>query len=155
KISQLKRGTVMKFTKRHLFYFVVVIVISSFLATFQLPYYIYKPGSADSLTPIVEVENGYESEGEMHLVTVSGSQATPIQYLWAKLSSYHDILPIEKVRPKGISNEEYIQAQLQMMESSQESSVVVAYEAAGKDVSIVYNGVLVISVEEDMPAEGK
>src|SRR5699024_3874045 len=56
---------------------------------------------------------------------------------------------------KGISNEEYIQAQLQMMESSQESSVVVAYEAAGTDVSIVYNGVLVISVEEDMTAEGK
>lgn len=145
----------MKFNKRHLIYFIIVLVISSFLSTFQLPYYIYKPGGADALTSIVEVDNGFESEGEMHLVTVSGGQATPIQYIGAKLFSYHDILPIEDVRPKDMTNEEYIQAQLQMMEGSQESSVVVAYEAAGKEVSIDYNGVYVVSVEEDMPAAGK
>src|SRR5690625_431007 len=145
----------MQFKKRHLTYFIIVLVISTFLSTFQLPYYIYKPGGADPLTPIVEVENGYESNGEMHLVTVSGGQATPIQYLGAKIFAYHDILPIEEVRPKGVSNEEYIQAQLRMMEGSQEASVVVAYEAAGKDYSIEYHGVYVFSVVEDMPAEDK
>src|SRR5690625_1076603 len=112
----------MRFKKRHLIYFIIVLVISSFLSTFQLPYYIYKPGGADALTSIVEVDNGFESEGEMHLVTVNGGQATPIQYIGAKLFSYHDILPIEDVRPKDMTNEEYIQAQLQMMEGSQESS---------------------------------
>lgn len=145
----------MKFNKRRLTYSVLGLVLFFFLSTFQLPYYIYKPGNADPLTPIVEVEDGFKSNGEMHLVTVSGGQATPINYLGAKIFSYHDILPIEDVRPKGVTDEEYIQAQLQMMESSQEAAVVVAYEAAGKEVSIGYNGVYVVSVVEDMPAEGK
>lgn len=44
--------------------------------------------------------------------------------------------------------------QLQMMENSQLSSTVVAYKAAGEDVTIAYNGVYVVSVTEDMPADG-
>src|SRR5699024_6454257 len=124
-------------------------------STFQLPYYIYKPGGADPLDQIVEVEGGSESEGDMYLVTVSGGQATPIQYLWAKFLSFHEIQPLEEVRPKGMSNEEYRHAQLKMMENSQESSTVVAYEAANKEITIEYNGVYVISVREGMPAEGK
>src|SRR5699024_5261763 len=124
-------------------------------STFQLPYYIYKPGGADPLDQIVEVEGGSESEGDMYLVTVSGGQSTPIQYLWAKILSYHEVQPLEEVRPKGMTNKEYRQAQLKMMENSQESSTVVAYEAANKEITIEYNGVYVVSVREGMPAEDK
>src|SRR5690625_2900475 len=91
----------------------------------------------------------------MYLVTVSGGQATPIQYLWAKVLSYHEIQPLEEVRPKGMTNEEYRHAQLRMMENSQESSTVVAYEAANEEITIEYNGVYVVSVRKGMPAEGK
>src|SRR5690625_1416725 len=145
----------MPFKKRHLVYFLLAFIIAAFLSTYHLPYYIYTPGSADPLTSIVEVEGGYDSEGEMHLVTVSGGQATPLSYLLAKMFAYHDIYPIEQVRPEGVSEEEYLQAQLQMMESSQEASVVVAYEAAGKEVTLDYQGVYVVAVDEDMPAAGK
>src|SRR5699024_11840815 len=111
----------MRYTKRHLLYLIIVVLLAYFLAAFKLPYYMYKPGGADPLNPIVEVEGGFESEGDMHLVTVSGGQATPIQYLWAKFLAHHEVLPLEKVRPKGISEDEYMHAQLQMMESLQES----------------------------------
>src|SRR5699024_7255805 len=60
-----------------------------------------------------------------------------------------------EVRPKGMTNEEYRHAQLRMMESSQESSTVVAYETAGEEITIEYNGVYVVSVRKGMPAEGK
>lgn len=142
-------------SKRRLISTLLLITIIFFSATYQLPYYIYKPGNADALNPIVAVENGYESEGEMHLVTVSGLQATPLQYIMAKLMKYNEILPLEEVKPKGISDEDYMHAQLQMMESSQQSSVVVAYQAAGKEIEILYNGVYVMSVVEGMPAESK
>lgn len=145
----------MKYSKRHIFYVAFIVLLAFFLATFQLPYYIYKPGSADPLDPIVEVVGGYESKGDMHLVTVSGGRATPVQYLWAKFLAYHEIQPLEEVRPKGISDKEYRHAQLQMMENSQESSVVVAYEAANKEITIEYNGVYVVSVRKGMPAEDK
>lgn len=152
-MKPLKGSLSMRFNRRQITYGLIIITVITFLSVFQLPYYIYKPGNADPLTEIVEVEGGYKGEGEMHLVTVSGGQATPIHYLWAKISNYYDVLPLEQVRPKEISKEEYLQAQLQMMEGSQDASVVVAYEAANQEVSFVYHGVRVISVEENMPAE--
>ncbi len=133
----------------------MVIAIAFFISTYQLPYYVYKPGGADALNPIVNVEGGYDSEGDMHLVTVRGGQATPIQYLWAKVLPNHEIYPLKEVRPEGVSEDEYFHAQLQMMESSQEASKVVAYKAAGEDITINYDGVYVVGVVEGMPADGK
>ncbi|HLR01906.1 MAG TPA: SepM family pheromone-processing serine protease [Virgibacillus sp.] len=144
----------MKFTKRHLITLFVVVVIAFFLATYKLPYYIYKPGGADALAPIVKVEDGYESKGDMHLVTVGGLQATPIQFVWAKLHKHQEIVPLSDVRPEGVTEEDYLHAQLQMMENSQEKSTVVAYEAADADISITFDGVYVVNVIEDMPADG-
>ncbi|WP_053219779.1 SepM family pheromone-processing serine protease [Virgibacillus senegalensis] len=145
----------MKFNKKTLIPAIIVIVIAAFLVSYRLPYYIYKPGGADALNPIVEVADGYESEGDMHLVTIRGGQATPLQYLWASIRPHQDIEPIDKVFPEGISQDDYFQAQLQMMESSQEASTVVAYKAAGKQIDIEYEGVYVVAVIEGMPAEGK
>ncbi|WP_026570469.1 MULTISPECIES: SepM family pheromone-processing serine protease [Sediminibacillus] len=145
----------MKFNKKTLIPAIIVIIIAAFLVSYRLPYYIYKPGGADALNPIVEVAGGFESEGDMHLVTIRGGQATPLQYLWASIRPHQDIEPIDEVFPEGISQDEYFQAQLQMMESSQEASTVVAYQAAGKQIDIEYEGVYVVAVIEGMPAEGK
>lgn len=145
----------MRFTKKHIIYLAIVVILAYFLSVYKLPYYIYKPGGADALSPIVEVEDGYKSEGDMHLVTVSGLQATPIQFVWAKILDYHEILPIKDVFPEGISQKDYMHAQLQVMESSQEAATVVAYEAADKDITIDYQGVYVVSVVEGMAADGK
>ncbi|SER96794.1 PDZ domain-containing protein [Gracilibacillus ureilyticus] len=130
----------------------VLAILCALFFVYELPYYIYKPGSADALNPIVKVEGGYESEGDMHLVTIQGGQATPFYYLMAKLRDYHQVVPIEEVYHDGISQEDFKQMQLMMMESSQEASTVVAYEAAKAEIEIQYNGVYVVSVIEDMPA---
>lgn len=45
---------------------------------------------------------------------------------------YHEILPLEDVVQEGESDDEYLNRQLHMMESSQESAVALAYEKAGK-----------------------
>ncbi|MDY0405978.1 SepM family pheromone-processing serine protease [Virgibacillus sp. 179-BFC.A HS] len=145
----------MRIRTKHIVTFLVVMVIAVFLATYQLPYYIQKPGSADALDPIVSVDNGYKSKGDMHLVTVRGGQATPIQYAMAKVLPHEEIIPIDKVMPKGISKDDYFHAQLQMMESSQEAATVVAYKAANKDIKIRYDGVYVVSTVKGMPADGK
>lgn len=144
----------MRFTKKHIIYLILVIAIAFFISAYKLPFYVYKPGGADALNPIVEVAEGYQSEGDMHLVTIRGGQATPVQYLMAKIMPHQEIQPLREVRPEGVSEDEYFHAQLQMMESSQEASTVVAYEAAGEDITIDYNGVYVVSVIDGMPAEG-
>ncbi|UOQ43149.1 PDZ domain-containing protein [Halobacillus salinarum] len=143
----------MKGNKRIIITGVIAILIVAFLGAYRLPYYVYKPGTADALDPIVEVDNGYKSEGDMHLVTVRGGQATPLQWLIAKIRPYQEIYPIEQIRPEGISEEEYFHAQLRMMESSQEAAKVVAYKAADKQVNINYEGVYVVNTLKGMPAE--
>ncbi|MEN1966987.1 SepM family pheromone-processing serine protease [Lentibacillus sp. N15] len=145
----------MKFTKRHIVYLIIVIAIAFFISAYKLPFYIYKPGGADALDPIVSVDGGYKSAGDMHLVTVRGGQATPIQYVFAKLLPHNEIIPLKDVRPEGISEDEYYHAQLQMMENSQEASTVVAYKAAKKEIHINYKGVYVAAVMKNMPADGK
>src|SRR5699024_781402 len=145
----------LKFTKRHLITLFVVSVIAFFLSSYKLPYYIYKPGGADALNPVVNVEDGFQSEGDLHLVTVSGLQATPIQYVWAKLLNHHEVVPLHQVRPEGVTEEQYMQAQLQMMENSQQKSTVVAYEAADADITVTFDGVYVVNVIKNMPADGK
>lgn len=143
----------MKFTKRHLVYLIIVVVIAFFLSAYKLPFYIYKPGDAGALNPIVEVDKGYKSSGDMHLVTVRGGQATPIQYVMAKVLPHHEIHPIEEIRPEGITDEQYFHVQLQMMEGSQEKAIVVAYTAADEGIDIKYNGVYVVTTVEGMPAD--
>ncbi|MGP4040410.1 SepM family pheromone-processing serine protease [Gracilibacillus sp. D59] len=134
--------------------FFIALIIIFLLFTYQLPYYIHKPGHADPLNPVVEVEGASESEGDMHLVTIQGGRATPFQYVMALWRDYYDILPVEDVLLEGMTDEEYRQMQLMMMESSQEASTVVAYQAAKKEINITYEGVYVVSVVEDMPADG-
>lgn len=142
----------MKISRRHIFFSFLILAIAFFLITFELPYYVYKPGHTAELDNIVSVQDSYDSSGNMQLVTVSGAQATPMNYLWAKFLKFHELVPIREARPDNISDEEYMHGQLHLMESSQQASTVVAYKAAGKDVTINYDGIHVMSVVKEMPA---
>ncbi|WP_366249488.1 SepM family pheromone-processing serine protease [Terribacillus aidingensis] len=142
-------------TRYILFVILLLIIVFCFSGIYRMPYYVYKPGAADPLDPIVSVDGSEKSEGDMHLVTVRGGQATPFQYVMAKILPYHQIEKLEDVIPEGVSEEEYTQAQLMQMESSQEASTVVAYEAAGADLQIDFKGVYVVSVVKDLPADGQ
>lgn len=64
----------MKFSKRQIVSLLLAVMVAFFLSTYKLPYYIQKPGGADALKPIVQVENANESEGDFHLVTVRGGK---------------------------------------------------------------------------------
>ncbi|MBR7552781.1 SepM family pheromone-processing serine protease [Allobacillus sp. GCM10007491] len=144
----------MYFRRKHILVLVVTLAITFFLSFYKLDYYIYQPGDIRALDGVVKVEEGSDSEGEMNLVTVRGGQATPLFYLMAKIRPYFDIYDLEDVRPEGISQDEYMEAQLHFMESSQEAATVVAFQAAGEELTINYQGVYVGMVMEDMPAEG-
>ncbi len=141
--------------KRTFIYSLIFLFIFLLSITIKLPYYIYKPGSADELSSIVEVELSYPSSGEFHLVTVSGGRATPLEYLVAKLSRFQEIVPIDEAIPDGFTDEQYRFYQQKMMDQSKVASQVVAYEAANKDVTVTEKGVYVLHTIEGMPAEEK
>lgn len=108
-----------KQTKKYLLSFIVIFLISYWMISYQLPYYIHSPGTAEPLDEIVHVDEGFISEGDMHLVTISGIQATPLTYIIAKLRAFSDVIPLEQVRPEGMSDKEYRKYQARLMETSQ------------------------------------
>ncbi|MFT4416106.1 SepM family pheromone-processing serine protease [Fredinandcohnia humi] len=129
---------------------IVIAVIGTFI---QLPYYVTKPGMAQELDPIINVENGYEEKGEFMLTTIRMGQANIFSFAWAKINKYHKILPINHVRREDESDEEYNNRQLYYMEDSQESAITVAYSYANKPVTVKNHGIYVMKILKGMPAE--
>src|SRR5699024_8684338 len=151
--TEKKKENYMKYSKKALISFGAIFIIMFIAVTYELPYYIYKPGSADSLDHMIVIEDGYQATGELHLVTVRLRQATPPEFFKAKFSDFQEVVPLKEVRPEGISDEEYMEYQLHLMDNSQHASIAVAYEAAGKEVNLKNNGVYVVHVIEGMSAE--
>lgn len=130
----------------------IILLIGSF---YSLPYYVSKPGMAKELEPIIEVENGFDEEGNFMLTTVRMGRANIYSYLIAKFSKYQEIFPLDSIRSENETDEEYNVRQLHLMDSSKISAIEVAYKKAGIPVEYDYKGVYVLSVEEEMPAFGK
>lgn len=130
----------------------LIFLVSSF---YYLPYYVSKPGMAKELEPIVEVEGGNDEKGSFMLTTIRMGKANIYSYAIAKLSKYQELYPEEAIRSKDESEEEYSVRQLHMMDSSKLNAIEVAYKKAGLPVEYQFNGVYVLHVVPNMPADGK
>lgn len=142
-------------SKKRIKVLVLIAAIFVALSFYLLPYYISKPGMAKELQPIIEVEDGYDEDGSFMLTTVRMGRANIYSYLVAKYNKYHEIYPLEKIRSKDETEEEYSVRQLYLMDSSKINAVEVAYKKAGLPVDYQYNGVYVLNVVPGMPAEKK
>lgn len=137
-------------------FFIILIAIFLFLVSFySLPYYVSKPGMAKELAPIIEVENGHKEEGSFMLTTIRMGKANIYSYLLASLSEYQEVYPLDAIRGKEETEEEYNVRQLHLMASSKISAIEVAYKKAGIPIHYDFQGVYVLNVVENMPAAGK
>ncbi|WP_245954555.1 SepM family pheromone-processing serine protease [Paenibacillus flagellatus] len=139
----------------------------SFLSTFLLtltivyafyfipvPYYIYKPGTAEEVKPMVSVKNGdAEEKGTFMLTTVTMGRSSIFGFIAAKLSPNAEIRKKEDVL-RGSSEEEYSTRQEYVMLDSQSSAIQAAYKRAAIPFTIDSQGVLVMQTIEDYPAFG-
>ncbi|MCU9612217.1 PDZ domain-containing protein [Caldibacillus lycopersici] len=138
--------------KRTIIALVLVVIVVLFLNLYTLPYYVSRPGMAEEIDTVIDVEDGYDAEGKLMLTTVWMGQANIISYLMTKFNKYYELYPLEDVRYEDETDEEYNVRQLYYMEDSQESALQVAFEKAGKEVHVDYKGIYVLSVLENAPA---
>jgi len=122
---------------------------------FSLPYYVSKPGIAKELSPIIQVEGGEEGKGSFMLTTVRMGRANIYSYAEAKLFDYVELYPVDAILYETETQDEYNARQLHMMAGSKLNAIEVAYKKAGLPVEYKYQGVYVVQVVPDMPAEGK
>lgn len=119
-----------------------------------LPYYVFQPGSAEALQPILTVQGGNKDEkGSLMLTTVYTMKVRNV-YIWL----YGKLFPNREVVPSGqvdrdMPPEEYAKLLQYMMSSSQENSIVAAMRYLGKPVQFQYQGVMVRSVLPDSKAK--
>lgn len=134
---------------------IIGIILCIALTFVKLPFYITQPGGATELQPLIQVEGGDKEAGSFSLMTVQVGPANPLTFLWAKIRPYHEIMPEANFKQEGETDDEYMKRQLQMMNSSQQSAIIAAYEKAGKDVKTTFNGVFASQIVSGMPAAGK
>lgn len=141
-------------TRGFLSSFLIVLALAYAFYFIPVPYYIYKPGSAEELKPMVKVANGDTVEnGTFMLTTVSMARSSVISYLVAKFSPNTEIRKKEEVL-QGSSEAEYSTRQEYIMLDSQSVAIEAAYKEAGVPFTVDSKGVLVMQAVEGYPASG-
>ena len=115
--------------------FIIFLVVVIVLFYVRLPYYISAPGGIINVTDRVEME-GYKNEsGSLNMLYVSEYNATPMTFLWAKLSGYD----ISSNKKKQVSDETISEIEVRnkiMRDNSLDIATMVAYTRAGKKIDI-------------------
>lgn len=128
--------------RRHAVLISIVGVILLISSVVPLPYYIYQPGSAESVANRVTVVGGHKDEkGSLMLTTVYSTPVYNIYYwLYGKFGHDTELLPKKEV-DGGIPNSDYSKLLKWMMDDSQTNAEVAAMKYLGKPVQVVHDGV--------------
>nr|WP_283163291.1 SepM family pheromone-processing serine protease [Sporolactobacillus mangiferae] len=127
-----------------------VLIALNFIRT---PYYVQRPGNAESMSKMVNVKGADRIDGDYRLVYIYLGQATIYQYLWAKFdgNKYTTIVKASQVKMPDENDQDYNLRQKNYMNSAQQAAAYVAYKASGKHPKLMEEGVLIYGVMKNMP----
>lgn len=152
----MERGNEMsRMAKRIIYAIIAILIIAAIgLNFYKLPYFVEKPGAAESIDKIIHVKNGQKVDGQFMLVYIYEGQANLYQYLWAKYdqNEYTKLIKAQLIKYPDESQKEYSLRQGNYMTEAQQTASYVAYKAAGKNPVLKKEGVLVLNVVSTMPA---
>jgi PDZ domain-containing protein len=137
---------------------VALLLVVGLLAswTVQLPYYIESPGSAQSVTPLIQVDkaHGHPVKGDVMLSTVAlQSTVYPLQLFAAWLDPNENIVARRDVTGGQTPTQYATQSALDMTQSEQDA-IVVSLRRLGYVVPETGDGVLVTAVDPRSAATG-
>ncbi len=144
-----------RLAKRIIYAVIAILVIAAIGMNFyKLPYFVEKPGAAESVDGIIHVKNGQKVDGKFMLVYIYEGQANLYQYLWAKYdhNDYTKLIKAQLIKYPDENQDEYALRQQNYMTEAQQTASYVAYKAADKQPSLNKEGVLVLNVISSMPA---
>ncbi|MBA2937880.1 PDZ domain-containing protein [Paenibacillus sp. CGMCC 1.16610] len=141
-------------TRRYLVSALVGVVIIYLLFFVRLPFFIFMPGTAEEIKPMVTIPRGSDLEkGTLMLTTVRVADANMINYLIGLVHPYEEIQPKTSVLRKGESEQEYTQRQEYVMLTSQASAIQAAYTHAKVPFHINHEGVMVLQTLPGLSGE--
>ncbi len=121
----------------------------------RIDYFIVRPSRAVELGTLISVENAFDDQdrGRLYLVTISQQRASIFTAIYGYIHPYMEVKAIDTVIPDGMDEVEYRQQLREIMSESQQLAQVVALRRAGYEVDILSDGVIVIGLLDEAPAE--
>ena len=147
-------------TRRWLPPFIAVSVMAAALMVstwITLPYYALAPGSARQVGDLIVAKDAatYPPQGKVLLTTITLTKVSPLQAVTGWLRDDVDVLPQDKILPPDTSDEDYRRFNVEEMDDSKQTAVVVALRRLGYQVVEKGEGALVERVLPQFPANGR
>jgi PDZ domain-containing protein len=135
---------------------VAMAVLSVALWNVELPYLAWSPGPTPEVVDLLSVEGAeeYPVEGDLYMLTVSQQGLNVYEWLAAMADPQVDVIERIAVRPIDVTEEEYQRQSRERMDESKTAAVSVALDRLGYEITVEGDGVEVVSVLADTPAEG-
>jgi len=123
----------------------------------KLPYFAMSPGPVEAVADLVAVSDAetFESDGEFYLLTVGLREVNAFEWFEAEfLDDRVDLIARDVIRPPGVTQEQVTRSNLEAMDESIDTAIFVALGRLGFEVGFLGEGVEVLQVVEDTPADG-
>jgi PDZ domain-containing protein len=120
----------------------VAALVAGLLFTIPTPYQILMPGPTYNVQRLIQPAPP-ASKGALLLTTIYSDPASVGEWLFARANPEAGIIPREQARPREIGEREYQKILVTLMDESKIAAQVVALRAAGYDVHVTGQGVLV------------
>ncbi len=117
------------------------------------PYQMLLPGPVTDTNTLIE-PRPEQTQGAFYLTSIYSDPASVAEWLYAQADPEAGLIPREQARPQHLSRQEYRELLDTMMDSSKVAARVVAFRAAGFEVSVAGQGALIRDVRADSPAQG-
>ena len=140
---------------RKIFKLIIVLFLIIVLG-FLVPtgYYIIKPGSADELGSLIQVQGKVREEaGGFFMMTVAQQPANIWDFLYGALHPLLDLRPLSNVIPPDMTPGEYNKLMQNWMQDSKYLAQVIALRRAGHEVPIISEGVEIVDFIPGSPVE--
>jgi PDZ domain-containing protein len=139
--------------KAHYVLVLLIIIVLGFLV--QTNYFLLKPGTAEELGPLVQVEGQQRDEqGQFYMLTVAQNPANLWTFLYAYWHPSYDLRPVSQTIPPQMTQEEYNDLMQSWMQESKNLAGAIAFRRAGYEVPITSDGIEIVELLPDSPAEG-
>ncbi|MFB0847243.1 SepM family pheromone-processing serine protease [Paenibacillus oleatilyticus] len=142
----------MKRASRVVFSVFIAIALLYVVYFMPLPLYIFKPGTAEDIHPMVHVKQASEEKGMFMLTTVQVADATVFGYLMSYVRPYQELRLKRDLLRNNETEAEYSQRQEVVMLTSQADAIQAAYNRLKIPYHISKDGVVIQQVYPDVPA---
>ena len=128
---------------------IIFLIICYFVFTFPLPYYIYAGGGTININDRVIVEDSSHSSGSLNFAYVQELEGNVASFILGNIIPWYDVEKEEDVELNEDETSEDIMFRNRIyLENANQTAIMLAYNKAGKEISISRKHFYVIYVEE-------